>query len=227
MNAVPPELSDSFSFQGTGSTIINTSASVIILNHTRHNYAADTTRLLSVTDTLSVSDGVEYSGFVLASGNDNLTYSDSDGTCTTSPYISTLMNGTNGYIALGNFTTGVEAPPGTITYTSTYQNSSAILVTVNGLPVSFTFAYIFDTYTVTSTININSYTNSSPPFSTFVLPDACSNFTCDYCYSPSATTMSPSATIMSPTTTPSLAVGVTSSFLLMLAALVMFLFSTV
>ena len=107
VNAVPPELSDSFSFQGTGSTIINTSASVIILNHTRQNYAADTTRLLSVTDTLYILNGVEYSGFVLASGNDNLTYSDSDGTCTTSPYISTLMNGTNGYIALGNFTTGV------------------------------------------------------------------------------------------------------------------------
>ena len=215
MNAVPPGLSDSYSFQATGVTLVNTSVGVTTLNYVRYNYAEDNTQFLSVMDSTYVSDGAINQEFLLASGNDDITYSDTNGVCTTSQYASTsLLSGTS---ELVNFVTGVEAPPGTVTYNLTYQGDSVILVTVNGLPVSYMSTYIFDTYNVTMILNIHSYTNSTPPFSTFVIPEAC---LCDSCYSPSATTMSP-------TTTPSSAVSVTSSFLLMLAALAMFLFSTV
>ena len=228
--ALPPGLSDSFYMQATGTQTINFSGNDIIIEFSRYNIAVDSTRLLGSFDSVSTTSGVEIITSSIDSGIDELSYTNNNGTCTTSSINSTeIGQGVN--LLFGEFDTGIENPSGTITYTSTTANGTNILITVNGLPTALTMT---STSAGTTVLSINSYTNSAPPFLIFVLPDACSSFTCDSCYSPSATTMSPStttmspsATTMSPTTTPSLAAGVASSFLLMLAALVMFLFSTV
>ena len=204
VHAIPPGLSESFYLQATGTRTSNISGTVTITDFSRYNYAADTARLLAFIEIIGTTNGVGESSILFSSVNDNLTYIDANGTCVTIPNtdpdsISGLLN-----LLFEDFTTGIEDPAGTITYTFTQsQGFTRILITVNGLPTSLT------TTSLTSTLilDIFSYTNSAPPFSIFVLPDACSNFTCDFCCSTAA--------------------GVASSFLLMLAALVMFLFSTV
>ena len=203
--AIPPGLSESFYLQATGTETTISSGTTTYF--TRYNYAIDTTRMLGFEDVAATTNGVQGSLFDFLSVKDNLTYTNSNGTCKTMPgsgnFSQTII------FLFGAFTTGVEAPPGTITYISTSSGSTSVLVTVNGLPTTLTSTSTSSTFN----LDIHSYTNSAPPFSVFVLPDACSDFTCDSCYSP--------------TTTPSSAVSVTSSFLLMLAALAMFLFSTV
>ena len=198
--ALPPGLSDSFYMQATATQTINFSDNDVIIEFSRFNVATDTTRNLELSDTVSTTNGVLFYFFSLVSENDNITYTDLNSTCTMGPISSTDID-TNSLF--GEFNTGVEDPTGTITYTNTSSGRTNVLVTVNGLPTTLTSTSTSSTFN----LDIHSYTNSAPPFSIFVLPDACSNFTCNYCCNTAA--------------------GVASSFLLMLAALVMFLFSTV
>ena len=201
--ALPPGLSDSFYMQATGTQTINFSGNTVIIEFSRYNVAIDSTRLLASFDSVSTSSGVENIISSIASGNDELSYITNNVNCTTSSISSTeISQGVN--LLFGEFDTGIENPSGTITYTSTTTSGTNILVTVNGLPTELTMT---STSASTTVLSINSYTNSAPPFSIFVLPAACSDFTCNSCYSSAA--------------------GVASSFLLMLAALTMFLFSTV
>ena len=196
--AIPPGLSESFYLQATGTLTRNISGTVTTTDYSRFNTAVDTARLLAFQDIAGTAGG---SVFILISGNDNLTYLGLNDTCGTIPGTGS-GNISDVIISIfGDFTTGVEAPSGTITYTS--LNGIDILVTVNGLPTSLTTTTSFST----TNLDIHSYTNSAPPFSIFALPNACSNFTCNYCCNT--------------------ATGVASSFLLMLAALAMFLLPTV
>ena len=200
--AIPPGLSESFYMQATGTLTQTISGTVTTTtDYTRFNYALDTTRELSLSDIVGITNRDEGYVIILTSRNDNLTYIESNGTCETIPY-SRNSHETIIYL-FGEFTTGVEGPPGTITYTSTRFGITSVLVTVNGLPTSLTYTTTSSTFN----LDIHNYTNSAPPFSIFVLSDTCSDLTCVYCYSTAA--------------------GVTSSFLLMLAVLAIFLFSTV
>ena len=201
--AISPGLSESFYMQATGTETIIFSGTITTPNITRYNVAVDTTRLLSSFDFVSTTNGVETYEFSITSWNDYLTYTNLNGNCTIVS-LDPIGRISDVNVLFGEFDTGVEDPIGTITYTKIFPSGSDILVTVNGLPTSLTRIVA---NVIALNLNIQSYTNSAPPFSVFVLPEACSNFTCDFCYS--------------------LAAGVASSFLLMLAALTMFLFSTV
>ena len=76
------------------------------------------------------------------------------------------------------FYNSVESPPGT--YIVTTEDTRYVLETLNGSPVALTNTHT-DVYS--SVTIITSYTNSTPPFSTFPLPAACNQSTCASCYS--------------------------------------------
>ena len=192
-NAQGPQLSPSFLLKGTAVGTQTIGTTVTTTTYTRFDYAIDTTRELLYANFEAMSGVVTSNG--VASVNDGSIYQVTNGVCTKRTYtVNPSSPMSFQFDFWGAFDNAVENPPGT--YVVTVSQVVYTLVTVNGLPV---------TYTSSSTgsslvLAITDYINSTPPFSTFTLPAACSQFTCNACYSS--------------------AVNLGSSFILMLLALV-------
>ena len=198
-NAQRPYLSSSYSYQGTAVLTATEGTTVTTTAYTRFDVAADISRRLGYTNFVGMSEGATYSIYQFFSGNDNTSYVVLNGICTERAFIS---NASDPMISQADswsqYDNAVENPPGTFTITG--SQSVTKLVTTNGLPTSITGSTTTSSLTTLLVITINSFTNSTPPFSTFALPAACSQFTCTACYSS--------------------AVNLGSSFILMLLALV-------
>ena len=199
-NALGPQLSPSFSFQGTAVSTATAGSIMATTTYTRYDVAIDATRgLLASTQVATLESGgssIPFTRFTIESVNDSMQYVVLNGVCNSFTY---TVNPTNPMSYSPNFWSkfdnAVENPPGT--YTVTFPPFVQTLVTENGLPTSYSYVITGATsFEVTST----RFTNSTPPFSAFALPAACSQFNCTACYSS--------------------AVNLGSSFILMLLALV-------
>ena len=198
-NAQRPYLSTSFSFQGTVLVTPTFGSTVSTTTFTRFDVDIDTTRELYNANQEGITDGVPGSVYSLVSVNDNSAYQVLNSTCTESTLISNPSDPMNFlYNYWSQFDNAVENPPGT--FTANYSQIVLTLVTVNGLPTSVISVYTSSSSAYLFVLTITSYTNSTPPFSTFTLPATCCQFTCTACYSS--------------------AVNLGSSFILMLLALV-------
>ena len=206
-NALGPQLSPSFSFQGTAVSTITTGTTT----YTRYDLAIDIPRGLVYFKLDGISGGVARSLYELASANDNSGYGVLNGVCNGSAYTGNPSDPMGIQVYFWSAFDNVAAnPPGT--YVVTVSQVVLTLVTVNGLPVTFT-SIATGTSTSSFALTITNYINTTPPFSTFTLPAACSQFNCTACYDPAATTTATP-------TTPSLGSNLGSSFILMLLALV-------
>ena len=198
-NAQGPQLSSSYLYQGTGMLTATEGTTVTTTTYTRFDVAVDISRRLRYTNFVGVSEGATYSIYQFFSGNDNTSYLVLNGICTERAFIS---NASDPMISQADswsqYDNAVENPPGTFTITG--SQSVTKLVTTNGLPTSITGSTTTSSLTTLLVITITSFTNSTPQFSTFTLPAACSQSTCNACYSS--------------------AVNLGSSFILMLLALV-------
>ena len=197
-NALGPQLSPSFSFQGTAVSTQTIGTTVTTTTFTRYNLTIDATRELLYANIEGMSGEVTRSIYALASVNDNTGYEVLNGVCSKSTYTVNPSDPMGLQVNFWSvFDNAVENPPGT--YIVTVAPVVLTLVTISGLPVSY---IISSPGTTTSlfALTITNYINTTPPFSTFTLPAACSQFTCTACYSS--------------------AVNLGSSFILMLLALV-------
>ena len=198
-NAQRPYLSTTFLLQATAVSTTTEGTTVSTTTYTRYDTAIDIPRGLAYFIQKGMSGSATGSLYALASANDNTSYQALNGTCSESTFNSNLSDPMS---FLGNywreFDNAVENPPGTFTITG--SQSITTLVTVNGLPTSITSGLSTSSFTSLFVLTITSFTNSTPPFSTFALPAACSQFTCNACYSS--------------------AVNLGSSFIIMLLALV-------
>ena len=194
-NALGPQLSPSFSFDGTAVLTQTTGATMTITTFTRYNLAIDATRGLLYANIEGMSGGVTNTINAVGSVNDNSAYQVLNGVCTKSTYTVNPSDPMGLQVNFWSAFDNVAAnPPGT--YVVTVSQVVLTLVTVNGLPVTLTSSSTGTSFELT----ITNYIDSTPPFSTFALPAACSQFTCNACYSS--------------------AVNLGSSFILMLLALV-------
>ena len=171
LNAESPELSSSFAFEGSAVETINGGTTT----YTRYNIAIDVSRMLAVGHKEGTVGGEENSAFELLSVPDGLLYFLLNGVCNSRN--ATTTGFPSNYWSV--FDDAVENPPGT--YTVTASESLKTLITVAGIPVSFSSVGTAGGYSIAITF-IN-YFNGNPPFSTFSLPAACNQFTCDSCYS--------------------------------------------
>ncbi|KAI6658014.1 hypothetical protein LOD99_15729 [Oopsacas minuta] len=206
-NAQFPDLSPSFYMQGTA---VATATDGTVITYPRFDIAIDATRELAYQNIDFISSGATFNIFAITSVNDNATYGTFTGqNCTMTDGAS--MTGQSPIPLTSNFWDvfqgATEAPPGTFTVTIPPITLSVVIV--NGRPTVFSIA-VADTGSGGSVIviTISNYLNGQPPFSLFTLPESCSEFTCDACYSSSAA-------------------GLASSLLMMLAAIALFILSTV
>ena len=194
-NALGPQLSPSFSFQGTAVLTQTTGATVTTTTFTRYNLAIDATRELLYANIEAMSGGATNSIYALGSVNDNSAYAVLNGVCSESTYTVNPSDPMGLRVDFWSAFDNVAANlPGT--YVVTRAPFVLTLFTLNGLPVTLTSSSTGTLFTLT----ITNYIDSTPPFSTFTLPAACSQFNCTACYSS--------------------AVNLGSSFILMLLALV-------
>ena len=194
-NALGPQLSPSFSFEGTAVFTATSGTTVTTGTFTRYNLAIDDTRGLLYANIEGMIAGVTSAINAVASVNDNSAYQVLNGVCNESTYVVNPSDPMSLQVNFWSAFDNVAAnPPGT--YVVTVSQVVLTLITENGLPVSYTISSTGFSFVLT----ITNYINSTPPFSTFALPAACSQFTCNACYSS--------------------AVNLGSSFILMLLALV-------
>ncbi|KAI6658015.1 hypothetical protein LOD99_15730 [Oopsacas minuta] len=206
-NAQFPDLSPSFYMQGTA---VDTTTDGTVITSPRFDIAIDATRELAYINSDFIFNGTTFNAFSITSESDNATYSTLTGqNCTMTDGAS--MTGQSPIPLTSNFwdtfENATEAPPGTFTVANPPITLSVVIV--NGRPTVFTIA-VADTGFggIVTVITISNYLNGQPPFSLFTLPESCSEFTCDACYSSSAA-------------------GLASSLLMMLAAIALFILSTV
>ena len=194
-NALGPQLSPSFSFEGTAVLTQTTGATVTTTTFTRYNLAIDATRELLYGNIEAMIADATFSIYALASVNDQSAYVVTNGVCSESTYIANASDQMSFRVNFwGSFDNAVVNSPDT--YVVTESSTVSTLLTTNGLPVSYNVSFTGFSFALT----ITNYINSAPQFSTFTLPAACSQSTCNACYSS--------------------AVNLGSSFILMLLALV-------
>ena len=194
-NALGPQLSPSFSFQGTAVLTQTSGTTVTTTTYTRYNLAIDATRELLYANIEAMFAGATFSIYALASVNDQSAYVVTNGVCSESTYIANASDAMSFRVNFwGSFDNVVVNSPDT--YVVTESSTVSTLLTTNGLPVSYNVSFTGYSFALT----ITNYINSAPQFSTFTLPAACSQSTCNACYSS--------------------AVNLGSSFILMLLALV-------
>ncbi|KAI6647913.1 hypothetical protein LOD99_8374 [Oopsacas minuta] len=173
-----------------------------------YNVAHDNERKLQTLETTVTILDDTVMGFTLASGFDNQTYvfnssRKSSDECTTKPLapVSFALNPDPWDI----FLKANEDPEGT--FTVIISEVTYILVVEDGLPKTCNVTIGTGADQIDMPISYIRYDNRPPPFYMFSLPEACRRYTCNACYSS--------------------AVSITSSLLLLVSALVMFLLSTV
>ena len=168
-----PDLSPSYSFRGDDiHTIYGQVTTGTIIQ------ATDITRRLQYSEVSgTLSDGSYVTGSTLYSENDNTVHVVVDGVCneTTFP---TVINPFDTNI-WDLYAAGTESPPGTFTYTA--GGATFMLTIVNGEPAVFTTTTI-SPVTLVYVITVTNF-EMPPPFSTFSLPNECSQFNCTACYS--------------------------------------------
>ena len=176
-------LSPSFSFTGSGTATVTDGSDVTTYVYTRYDYAIDVTRGLLALNVEGTIGGQPLTEYLIVSINDSLIYSNENGVCTTVAFAAdprypfSYQDNFWGSI----FDNAVVNPPGT--YTVTIPPLTILLVTVNGLPTTLTYTYASGTVSIATAVVFTDYINEAPPFSTFPLPAACSQFTCNSCYS--------------------------------------------
>ena len=171
-----PQLSPSFAFQGTA---VESRTGYPTNTLTRYDLAIDVSRGLQISNFEGTSGGTTGSEVILVSVNDTIVHGVFNGVCNTSS-VSSAVSFNYQPDFWGRFDNAVESPPGT--FTTTDSSSALTLVTVDGIPTSYSSSSTGYSFVLT----ITSYTNSAPPFSTFTLPEACENYTCNSCYSSGA-----------------------------------------
>ena len=182
-NAQGLYLSPSFSYWGTA-VITTTAESTEIITDSRYGLEIDVTSGLFSFTSVAMRGNVVTEFYALASASDETEYIVTNGVCSVSAFIEDELDPAN----LTNFRTNfwsflvnaVENPPDT--YIVTFSNVVTTIVTADGLPTLLSTIITGPTST-SFVITINTYTNSTPPFSTFSLPTACNEFTCNSCYS--------------------------------------------
>ena len=168
-----PTLSPSYSFQGDLNRTENGNQTLTAA----YGVSVDINRRLQFVDetVAATAGGVVSNNFRLSSENDSATYLSVNNVC-----IQTALN-PNVFFPLNTnvwnlYAAGIEAPPGTFTFT---QDSIRHTVTiVNEKPALFTFSFS-NTIIV---IPVSNFDDMTPAFSTFSLPSECSQFTCNACY---------------------------------------------
>ena len=197
-NALGPQLSPSFSFDGTAVLIETSGTTVTTTTYIGYKLAVDATRELLYAKLDGISGGVSSSRSELISANDNSAYVVINGVCAESTYTANPSDPTSFRVNFWSVFDNVAANPAG-TYVVTLSQIVLTLVTENGVPVTYSIIST-GTPTFSLVLTMTNYINTTPPFSTFALPAACSQFTCTACYSS--------------------AVNLGSSFILMLLALV-------
>ena len=176
-HAQGPNLSPSFSFEGSAVFTITSDPTDSTIMYTQFDLAIDATRELLAIQEAATFSGQQMTQYTILSINDGMQYTVTNNVCNA---ISTDMTMNSSLDYWSFFDNAVENPPGT--YTATFSTVVLTLVTVNGLPTSLNTTGLGQSTILT----ITSYTNSTPPFSTFTLPEACENYTCNSCYSSGA-----------------------------------------
>ena len=176
-HAQGPNLSPSFSFEGSAVSTITSGPTDLTFTYTQFDLAIDATRELQAMEFASTFSGQQIMQYTILSINDGMQYTVTNNVCNA---ISTDMTMNSSLDYWSFFDNAVENPPGT--YTVNVSTVILTLVTVNGLPTSLNTTVPGQSNIIT----ITSYINSTPPFSTFTLPEACENYTCNSCYSSGA-----------------------------------------
>ena len=176
-------LSPSYSLQGT---VARTDNSAPISTGTVSASVDIDRSLRFVEDTITTTGGSVSNNTRLYSENDSATYERINNVCTERAFDTDINFPINTNV-WDLFANGTEAPAGT--YTFTLDSITHTVTIVNGEPVGFTFSF----GTIVLTIVVTNFDNSTPAFSTFLLPSECSQFTCSACYQPPPfPTLSPS-----------------------------------
>ncbi|KAI6647902.1 hypothetical protein LOD99_8363 [Oopsacas minuta] len=176
-----PQLSRSYSFEATA-TIIVTKNTLSTTIYTQYNVASDSTRLLVLEDTLTERGS---SRTTIVSLNDEASYNIGIfGHCNMHPITGNpnrpFRNPANPWAI---FNQAVENPLGTFTYID--GNVTLVLRIIDGLPAMYIETTKLNTTgneTSELSIMINRFNNQKPRFSTFTIPETCSNFICKACF---------------------------------------------
>ena len=163
-----PTLSPSYSLEGTISLNFNLGATFV----GPYSESVDITRGLAIMDYAVTSNtGVVLNVITLVSVNDNATYFSVNNVCNQTVFDPNILFPLNTNV-WDLYAAGTESPPGTFTFT---QDGNTHTVTiVNGVPASLTLMI----GTTVQIIVVTNFNNLAPPFSTFLLPSECSQFTC-------------------------------------------------
>ncbi|KAI6660340.1 hypothetical protein LOD99_13928 [Oopsacas minuta] len=195
-----PALSPSYSLSGRGFRSESSSSPGTVFSY---DVSVDIDRQLLLYEEASTTTLVTFTSvtFQLSSGNDETTYISVNGECdittTSIPSISFPID-TNVWFMYAN---GSESPAGT--YGFSQDRVFHEVVIEDGYPVEFSFSFGNSFVTLT----VENFSDQKPDFSTFCLPSECSEYQCDACHSGAAT--------------------VTSSVLLLLSALLVYLMTAV
>ena len=181
-------LSPSFSFKGTAAATETDGADITAFIYTRYDIAIDATRGLLALNVEGTVDGQAITEYAIVSINDNYTYSVLNGVCNATNF---AADPTKPFSYQENvwsfiFDNAVVNPPGT--YTVTEPPLTIVLVTINGIPSTLRYSFAEGSVSVVTAVVFTEYNNEAPPFSTFPVPAACSQFTCDSCYSSAVAT---------------------------------------
>ena len=190
-----PVLSPSYSVSGTGLIEETGQASTTFT----FEFSIDIDRQLQRLEESDTTSDVTTNFIEISSASDQATYTSVDGVCVdTTTYNPSIIFPIDTNV-WDLYAAGTESPIGTYTFT---QNDVLHRVEIeDGLPTFFGFAF-GNTIIV---INVDNFRNKTPAFSTFCLPSECSVNECNACYNGAA--------------------AVASSVLLLLSALLVYLFT--
>ena len=170
------QLSDTYAYESTGTQIVTVGSAVTTTLLTRNDQAEDASKGLTATNKESITNGATRTIDILTSLNDTMRYTANDGVCSVSIYDAASF----GNPLSNTFDGAVENSPGT--YSVTKNNFVFTLVTVDGIPTSFTTNLTSTAISSITVVTYSSYINGSAPFSRFELPTGCSEFNCTFCY---------------------------------------------